>query len=293
MTVWGGKGVPNAAGGPVLAIKAVNVSGAPVKVTEAYAGSIYTSLPMETLFGSRTVKFPLRVLKGEWQPPCVLQVGETALWTASLRQLIDELEEDRSPLVSVPRDLGFDAMGVGDLTRRELLTAMVRNRIRNRVAILKQRDLAVIVGDELGGFHKAAVRWQSPHWAVLRRRRFPSAVTEVEIFEDLLVIYPRGAEGVSLFLDLAHVVSAEADPEIAHAALEKSDDLDIGPPDVPTGPPFLPEGDTALFNVHDPEQTVMIGLRSERYSRLVIQVENPTTVVASIREAIGKATDST
>jgi hypothetical protein len=50
------------------------------------------------------------------------------------------------------------AIGSVNQTRRELLARMARNRIRNRVAILSQRDLAMVVEDGLGDLHKATVR---------------------------------------------------------------------------------------------------------------------------------------
>ena len=68
-------GVPDPARCPLLAIKVANVARAPVEVTCVYAGFIYESLPREVFFGNRSVKLPLRELKGKRQPPCVLRAG--------------------------------------------------------------------------------------------------------------------------------------------------------------------------------------------------------------------------
>ena len=38
--------------------------------------------------------------------------------------------------------------------------------------------------------------------------------------------------------------------------------------------------------MHDPEKTVVIRLKDERYWRLVIEVEDPPTTVAAIRERL-------
>lgn len=286
VTVWG-KGVPDAVRGSVLAIKVVNIAGVPVEITGVHAGFIYTALSTEVAFGSRTVKLPLRELTGETQPPCMLKAGESALWTANLRQLANELAEKQLTLYAHSRFLDSNNIDLERWSRRERLAVMMRNKI----AMWSSRRLAVIIGEERGGLHKAKVRWQAPQWAVLRRRRFPSAITEVEIFEDLLVMYPRGAKGVSLAVDLAHVTSAEEDPEIARAELGDHRVLSSAHPDAAAEEPSGSQGDTAFFNVHDAEKTVRIGLRNERYVRLVIEVEDPPATVASIREAIGGAAD--
>ncbi len=78
------------------------------------------------------------------------------------------------------------------------------------------------------------------------RRRFPSVVTEVEIFEDLLLAYPRGAKGVFLAVNLANVVVVRADPEAARARAEDSD-----VPGIVAEEPLDPEDDDMFFNIND------------------------------------------
>ena len=43
-----------------------------------------------------------------------------------------------------------------------------------------------------------------------------------------------------------------------------------------------------FWDVHDPEKTVVIRLKDERYARLVVEVEDPTATVAAIQEALGE-----
>jgi hypothetical protein len=43
-----------------------------------------------------------------------------------------------------------------------------------------------------------------------------------------------------------------------------------------------------FWDVHDPEKTVVIRLKDERYARLVIEVEDPPATVAAIQEALGE-----
>lgn len=152
---------------------------------------------------------------------------------------------------------------------------------RNTIAMQSRRNLAVVISDGRDGLHKATVRWTAPSWALLWRRRFPGTVTEVEIFGHLLLLYPRGAKGVSLPIDLAHITSVE----LAYAGLENFETLG---PDLPR---TVAEGDTAFFNVHDPGKAVVIRLKNERYARLVIEVEDPPATVAAIQRAIGEVAD--
>ena len=153
---------------------------------------------------------------------------------------------------------------------------------RNVIAAQSQRHLAVVISDDQSGLHKATVRWQPPLWDMLTRGRFPSVITEVEIFEDLLELHPRGANGVSLSIDLANVVNVRADPEVARSRAEDSDVLGIVPEE-----PRYPEGDDMFFNVNEPDKTIVIVLRNECYARLVIEVGEPQATVAAIWEAVG------
>jgi hypothetical protein len=50
---------------------------------------------------------------------------------------------------------------------------------------------------------------------------------------------------------------------------------------------FYQEGELVLWDVHDPEKTVVIPLEDERYLRLVIEVEDPQATVARVNEAAG------
>jgi hypothetical protein len=116
-------------------------------------------------------------------------------------------------------------------------------------------------------------------------------VTEVEIFEDLLVLYSRDAKGVSLAVGLARVTGVEEDPEVARTGLGTFEFLDFSYRGGVTRATSSSRGGIAFFNMHDPEKHAVICLRNERYTRLVIGVEDPSTSVATIWEAIGGATD--
>ena len=48
---------------------------------------------------------------------------------------------------------------------------------------------------------------------------------------------------------------------------------------------YYQEGELVFWDVHDPEKTVVIHLKDERYGRLVIEVEDPEATVAQVNEA--------
>ncbi len=43
-----------------------------------------------------------------------------------------------------------------------------------------------------------------------------------------------------------------------------------------------------FWDVHDPEKTVVIYLKDERYARLVIEVDDPPATAAAIQRALGE-----
>jgi hypothetical protein len=49
---------------------------------------------------------------------------------------------------------------------------------------------------------------------------------------------------------------------------------------------FHKDGESVFFDVHDPANTVIIELRDERYSELVLEVDDPERVVAAVRAAL-------
>jgi hypothetical protein len=59
-------------------------------------------------------------------------------------------------------------------------------------------------------------------------------------------------------------------------------------PGVITAGTFYQEGERVFWDVHDPESTVVIQLKDERYVRLVIEVDDPPATAAAIRGVLGQ-----
>jgi hypothetical protein len=49
---------------------------------------------------------------------------------------------------------------------------------------------------------------------------------------------------------------------------------------------FHRDGKSVFFDVHDPANTIIVELQDERYSELVLEVDDPERVVATVRAAL-------
>jgi hypothetical protein len=117
-------------------------------------------------------------------------------------------------------------------------------------------------------------------------------MTEVEITGDALVVHVKGMDRLfslksRLEISLSHVLGAEVDPHVAQEWRKglRAPGTDL--PGVITAGTFYQEGDRVFWDVHDPEKAIVIRLEDERYSRLVIEVEDPPATATTIEGAIG------
>lgn len=89
-----------------------------------------------------------------------------------------------------------------------------------------------------------------------------------------------------LEIPVAHIESVRADPEPARGWWHGLRLPGTQIPGLLTAGSFYQSGGFVFYDVHDPERTVVIELDHEHYERLVIEVENPDEVVATLRAAI-------
>ena len=122
-------------------------------------------------------------------------------------------------------------------------------------------------------------------------------MAEVEIAQDALIVHVEGMDRLfalrsRLEVPLSHVAGAEVDPEEArrrwHGIMERG----IWVPGPITVGTFYQEGELVFWDVHDPQKTVVIRLKDERYRRLVIEVEDPEATAARVNEATGASEDT-
>jgi len=124
------------------------------------------------------------------------------------------------------------------------------------------------------------------HAAMERLAETAEVPTFVEVHEDNLVVDVRGTEKAMklltrLRIPLEHVQGAEADPEIEHTLWRGWRIPGVHLPGV------------RFYDVHGhPDKTIVIHLKDETYSRLIVEVQDPAEVVAKINAAIGASAHS-
>ncbi len=116
-------------------------------------------------------------------------------------------------------------------------------------------------------------------------------MVDVSISGDNLELRVHGADKLwalksSLEIPLRHIAGIRADLSIAHAWWRGIRLPGTNIPGVLTAGTFYQHGKRVFWDVHDPENTVVIGLRDERYDELIVEVADPQITVEQIRAAL-------
>lgn len=117
-------------------------------------------------------------------------------------------------------------------------------------------------------------------------------MANIEIAPQVLIVHITGADRLwalksHLEIPLEHVVSASQETEEAHAWLKGIVHRGITHvPGVLSAGTFHHQDNRVFWDVHDPSKAIAITLKDDRYSRLVIEVEDPTATLAAIAKAI-------
>lgn len=89
-----------------------------------------------------------------------------------------------------------------------------------------------------------------------------------------------------LEIPLAHIRAVRADPEPARGWWHGVRLPGTQIPGILTAGSFYQSDGFVFYDVHDPQQTVVVDLDHEHYQRLVVEVENPNEVIERLRSAI-------
>jgi len=106
-----------------------------------------------------------------------------------------------------------------------------------------------------------------------------------------LLVNVRGADKLwafksSLEIPLQHVAGIRADPSIARGWWHGWRIPGTNIPGVITAGTFYQDGKRVFWDIHNPNNTVVIELRDERYNQLVVEVADPNVAVALIQAAL-------
>jgi hypothetical protein len=112
-------------------------------------------------------------------------------------------------------------------------------------------------------------------------------MVDLSTSEGNLVLQIRGADKLwalksSLEIPLQHVAGIRADPEVARGWWHGWKMAGTNLPGVITAGTFHQDGKRVFWDVHNPENTVVIDLHDERYNQLIVEVADPGAAVALI-----------
>ena len=116
-------------------------------------------------------------------------------------------------------------------------------------------------------------------------------MAEIELTADALVLHVTGADRIfalksQLIIPLEHVRGVSRDEEEAQRWYHGIRAPGAQIPGVITAGTFYQHGERVFWDVHHPEKAIALSLRDERYSKLVVEVEDPDAVIAAIRAAV-------
>ena len=106
-----------------------------------------------------------------------------------------------------------------------------------------------------------------------------------------LVLHVRGADELwglkrSLEIPLAHISEIRADPAIAHGWWHGLRFPGTNIPGVLTAGTFYQDGKRVFWDVHNPDNTIVIELKDERYNELIVEVPDPRAAVELVKAAL-------
>lgn len=113
-------------------------------------------------------------------------------------------------------------------------------------------------------------------------------MVELSVIEDRLLLRVMGADKLwalksSLEIPLRHVAAIRADASIAHGWWHGLRMPGTQVPGVITAGTFYQDGKRVFWDVHHPENTVVIELHDERYNELIVEVADPEQTVGMVQ----------
>jgi hypothetical protein len=109
-------------------------------------------------------------------------------------------------------------------------------------------------------------------------------MVDLSFSEGKLVLHVKGADKLwalksSLEIPLEHVVAVRADPTVARGWWHGLRLPGTNIPGVITAGTFYQDGKRVFWDVHNPDKTVVIELKDERYNTLIVEVADPQATV--------------
>ena len=116
-------------------------------------------------------------------------------------------------------------------------------------------------------------------------------MVDLSISEGNLVLHVRGADKLWAFksalqIPLVRIAEIRTDPDVAHGWWHGLRMPGTNIPGVLTAGTFYQDGKRVFWDVHNPDNTVVIELRDERYNELIVEVAVPQAAVELVRAVL-------
>jgi hypothetical protein len=116
-------------------------------------------------------------------------------------------------------------------------------------------------------------------------------MVDLSISDGSLHLHVRGADKLwafksSLEIPLRHIAGIRADSSVAHGWWHGIRLPGTNIPGVLTAGTFYQHGKRIFWDVHNPENTVVIELWDETYGELIVEVADPQLTVEQVRAAL-------
>jgi hypothetical protein len=113
-------------------------------------------------------------------------------------------------------------------------------------------------------------------------------VVDLSVAEGKLVLHVRGMDQFwalksTLEIPLEHVTGIRADPQVARGWWHGFKLMGTDLPGVLLAGTFYQYGQKIFWDVHDPEKTVVIELRNEKFGELIVEVADPNAAVSQVQ----------
>ena len=116
-------------------------------------------------------------------------------------------------------------------------------------------------------------------------------MVDLSISGENLVVHVRGADKLwafkgSLEIPLLHIAEIRADAATAHGWWHGLRMPGTNIPGVLTAGTFYQDGKRVFWDVHKPDNTVVIKLKDERYNELIVEVADPRGAVELVKAVL-------
>lgn len=116
-------------------------------------------------------------------------------------------------------------------------------------------------------------------------------MVDLSVSDGNLVLHVHGADKLwalksSLEIPLPHIIGIRADPSVAHGWWHGLRVPGTNIPGVLTAGTFYQHGARVFWDVHNPDNTVVIALKDERYEELIVEVVDPQAAVELVKSAL-------